>query len=141
MSKITIKIDLINATIVAAICVILFLTVFLIARGAVAQTPIPDIDLTRQGSTYMVTCQPTEPIDKMIQMCTVRTDLADPVELGCENATTLEPVSIVITVARTPHIDGMIRCYAVDSEGNVSDLSDNAGVTDFTPNGKPVVKK
>jgi hypothetical protein len=107
-----------------------------------AQTPVPqpDIPLEKQGSIYFFSCQPVEPIDKMNQMCAVRTDQTEPVELGCIDHTTLEVATIEITVERTPHNDAFIRCYATDTEGNISDISDNAGIADFTPPGKPHVK-
>ncbi len=115
----------------------------LLVSVASAQTPAPypDVDLARNGATYPFTCQPTEPVDKLVQICAVRTDLAgDPIELGCVDHTTLVSVTFEITVARTPFEDGEVRCYAIDSEGNVSDYSDNFGRADFTPNGRPWVK-
>ena len=113
---------------------------FLLVGVANAQTPYPDVDLAREGSTYTFGCQPVEPIDKLIQICAVRSDLAEPIELGCVDHTTLDAVSMTVTVARTPHIDGQIRCYAADSEGNVSDYSANSGLVDFSPPGNPHVK-
>jgi hypothetical protein len=114
------------------------------AEFAGAQETHPDIDLARQGSTYTLVCQPVEPIDKMVSMCAIRTFVStlemEPRELGCVPHSTLDPISIEVTVERTPHQDGMLRCYAIDSEGNVSDISMNAGVADFTPNGRPRVK-
>ncbi len=107
-----------------------------------AQTPAPqpDVDLKRSGSTYPFTCQPTEPIDKLMEVCAVRTDLdGEPIELGCALHSTIEPVTFNITVARTPFEDAEIRCYARDSEGNESGYSGNVGRADFTPNGKPFV--
>ncbi len=116
--------------------------IVLLTGAAVAQTPAPqpDIPLAREGATYTIGCQPVEPIDKMNQACAVRTDLTEPVELGCVDHTTLEPAVITVTVQRTPHQDAFIRCYVTDSEGNVSEISDNAGVADFTPPGRPHVK-
>jgi hypothetical protein len=114
--------------------------ILLLSVDAAAQEVHPDVNLTRQGSSYTLQCQPVEPIDKMVQMCAVRTDQAEPVELGCVDHSTLDSVSIEVTVDRTPHEDGMLRCYAIDSEGNVSDISENAGKADFTPNGRPHVK-
>lgn len=119
-----------------------FGTLLILVVNARALPPVaqPDVDLTRSGSTYPITCQPTEPFDKMIQICAVRTDLdGDPVELGCVNHTTIEAASLEITVARTPFEDAEVRCYAIDSEGNISAYSDNVGIADFTPNGKPWV--
>jgi hypothetical protein len=127
---------------VIAGAIVLTLIGFGIAEIAKSQTPTPhpDIDLARDGSTYQFNCQPVEPIDKMNQMCAVRTDTQEPVELGCVDHATLDVATITITVNRTPHQDGMIRCYATDSEGNVSDISANAGVADFTPPGRPIAK-
>lgn len=107
-----------------------------------AQTPAPhpDVPLDKQGAVYYLNCQPVDPIDKMDQVCAVRTDQTSPVELGCIAHTTLDVAVIEVTVERTPHQDAFIRCYATDTEGNVSDISDNAGVADFTPPGKPHVK-
>jgi len=121
---------------------IVIAAVLALAVPALAQTPapLPDVDLAREGSTYTIVCQPVEPIDKMIELCAVRTDTLDPTELGCVSHSTLDPAPIEVTVVRTPHQDAMIRCYANDSEGNVSDISENAGVADFTPNGRPRVK-
>jgi len=114
----------------------------LVASVAGAQTiaPQPDVDLTRTGSTYPITCQPTEPVDKLIEICAVRTDLGgDPIELGCTPHTSIAAVTFEVTVSRTPFQDAEIRCYALDSEGNVSEYSDNVGLADFTPNGRPWV--
>jgi len=130
--------DIILAAIGGAI--VLAVIIFGFVEFAGAQEPHPDIDLARQGSTYPFHCQPVEPIDKMVQICAVRTDQVEPVELGCVDHSTIDTATITISVDRTPHEDGKIRCYAIDSEGNVSDISDNAGVADFTPNGKPHVK-
>lgn len=105
-----------------------------------AQTTHPDVDLARQGSVYTLNCQPVEPIDKMNQVCAVRTDGTTPVELGCVDHTTLAVAEIEVSVDRTPHQDALLRCYVTDSEGNISDISDNAGIADFTPPGKPHAK-
>jgi hypothetical protein len=133
-----------RTVILAAIFGSIVITVcgFLIAECARAQTPAPhpDIILAREGSTYTFRCQPVEPIDKLALICAVRSDLAEPEELGCVDHTIIDAVSMTVTVQRTPHVDGKIRCYAADSEGNVSDYSDNAGLVDFTPPGKPNVK-
>jgi hypothetical protein len=106
-----------------------------------AQTPVPrpDISLERQGSVYNFRCQPVEPIDKMNQICAIRTDQIEPIELGCVDHTDLSVAVIAVTVERTPNNDAFIRCYATDTEGNVSDYSDNAGIADFIPPGKPYV--
>jgi hypothetical protein len=118
---------------------------FLFADFANAQTPTPtatypDVDLPRQGSSYTFRCQPVEPIDKLTQICAARTDLPEIVELGCVDHSTIDAAPMTVTVERTPHVDGEIRCYAADSEGNLSDMSDNAGLVDFTPPGKPHVE-
>jgi hypothetical protein len=127
---------------VIAVAIVLTLIGFGIAEIAKPQTPTPhpDVDLIRQGSVYNFSCQPVEPIDKMNQMCAVRTDQVEPVELGCIDHNDLSVAVIAVTVERTPHNDASIRCYATDSEGNVSDISANAGVADFTPPGRPVAK-
>lgn len=114
-------------------------TFFAIATVAIAQTTHPDVRLKRTGSTYPFSCQPTEPIDGMTSICAIRTDLVEPIELGCVDHATLEVATLTITVERTPFADAEIRCYAIDSEGNVSDFSDNVGFADFTPNGRPFV--
>ena len=121
---------------------VIFLTVLGlgVCEMASAQETYPDIDLVRQGSTYGVGCQPVEPIDKLVQICVVRTDLENLIELGCVDHTDLSVATIVVTVDRTPHIDGQLRCYAVDSEGNLSLYSENIGIADFTPPGRPHVK-
>jgi hypothetical protein len=135
--KISMKINLKVAAYIIVGIVIVFASF-----KAFAQTPAPqpDVPLEREGSTYQFSCQPVEPIDKMNQLCAVRTDQDEPVELGCVDHTTLDVATISITVERTPHQDAMIRCYATDTEGNVSDISENAGVADFTPPGRPNVK-
>lgn len=130
--------DCIEKCIIAAVIVI----ACFMAWDVKAQTPTPqpDIDLARSGSTYPFACQPTEPIDKLTQICAVRTDLeGDPIELECALHSTIEPVTFEVTVERTPFQDAEIRCYAIDSEGNVSEYSDNVGIADFTPNGRPWV--
>jgi hypothetical protein len=121
--------------------IVLSVSGFLIADCADAQTPVPrpDIPLARQGSIYNFRCQPVEPIDKMNQICAVRTDQIEPIELGCVPSTTLDIVEIEVTIERTPDNDALVRCYATDTEGNVSDYSDNAGIADFIPPGKPYV--
>lgn len=140
--KFTIRINLTIVAVALAIVAAFFIGLGILQIvQAQTPTPYPDIDLQRVGSTYPFSCQPVEPIDKMNQMCAVRTDLSEPVELGCVDHSTLAVATIPITVNRTQHQDGMIRCYATDSEGNVSDISTNAGVADFTPPGRPVVKK
>ncbi len=117
------------------------LLILLFATPTGAQETHTDVDLARSGSMYPITCQPTDPVDKLAQICAVRTDLdGDPIELGCTPHTSSLAVTFDITVARTPFQDAEIRCYAVDSEGNVSDLSDNVGRADFTPNGRPFVR-
>jgi hypothetical protein len=123
-----------------SIVIVVFVLCFGILEIASAQETHPDVPLEKQGSIYFLSCQPVEPIDKMNQMCAVRTDQTAPVELGCIDHTDLSVAVIEVTVARTPHEDGFIRCYATDTEGNISDISENAGVADFTPPGRPHAK-
>jgi hypothetical protein len=131
-----------NITLAVVGGLIVLAVLFFAGKEAWAQTPAPtpDVPLDRQGSVYNFRCQPVEPIDNMNQMCAVRTDQTEPVELGCVPATTLDIVDMEVTIDRTPHQDAYIRCYATDTQGNVSDYSENAGIADFTPPGKPVVK-
>lgn len=138
--KFTIKIDLVAAVVVAAICVILLILIFGITREANAQTPDPpgDVALVPIGGLYHIGCQ--TPLDgDLDQMCFVRTDLPDVIELGCVDAP--DPNSIYYMdapIISTPDDDAEIRCYVIDTGGLVSDYSPNAGIVDFTSPGPPV---
>jgi len=120
-------------------------TVFFWVSNGKAQTPVPqpNIPLERSGAVYRFACQPVEPASMSDIMCAVRTDLpGDPLELGCETQTgetALDIIVIEITVERTPMQDAQIRCRAIDAGLNPSDLSDNYGIADFTPPGRPWV--
>ena len=118
--------------------------ILILALNANAQTPTPqpNVDLKRSGSTYPVYCQAAEPLGEIQMMCAVRTDLeGDPIELGCVDHFTLDAATIEVSVARTQGVDGEIRCYAIDDEGNTTLYSDNFGRADFTPPGRPWVKE
>ncbi len=131
-----------NRSIVLAVFlgVILFTIFCFLTKNADAQETWPDIALTRQGSTYNINCQPVEPIDLLAQICVVRTDLEGIIELGCIDHIDLTVATLTVSVDRTPHLDGQLRCYAVDTELNSTNYSENAGIVDFTPPGRPHVK-
>jgi hypothetical protein len=128
----------------------------LAASVAVAQTPAPrpDVPLLSTGGIYPVRCMSPDDAD-MKEICFVRTDLPDVVELGCAPAGFTRPdceveepvdglpsciASLDLSIEATPDDDAEIRCYAVDISGLVSDYSENAGTVDFTRPGRPFVQ-
>jgi hypothetical protein len=119
----------------------LLIIAILFAFTATAQTPAPrpDIVLLQAGGIYPIKC--VAPSDEdMAQICFVRTDLAEVVELGCTGAEALETVSLDLNIVATAGDDAEIRCYAVDASGLVGDYSENAGLVDFTRPGRPYVQ-
>lgn len=123
--------------------VFVFNAIVLVGMAVVAraQTPTPrlDVPLLRVSGVYKITCHSPSDAD-MDQLCFVRTDLADPLELGCVAAGPDVDKSLDLNVAETSGVDAEIRCYAVDTSGLVSDYSPNAGLVDFTRPGRPYVK-
>ena len=106
--------------------------------SAQTPTPRPDLPLLATGGIYPMWCMSPPDVD-MAQICFVRTDLADPVELGCVSAGPSEEVMLDLNIASTTDVDAEIRCYAVDTDGLVGDYSLNAGTVDFTRPGRPYV--
>ena len=117
----------------------------LLASPVLAQTPVPtptplpDVKLVRVGSVYTVKAQAPPDLD-MAQICVVRADLDPMTELGCVPAGPDEIVTIDIQVQQTSFDDAEIRAYSVDDDNLVSVLSENAGLIDFTPPGRPKIK-
>ena len=117
-----------------------FLVAILLAAPALGQTPAPhpDVPLKRTGGVYPIACH--TPLDTDLdQVCWVRTDLIDGViELGCMDGPSPDTdYGIDLTIDRTPHTIALIKCYVTDWDGNISEYSDNSGIIDFMPPGKP----
>ncbi len=117
-----------------------FLVAILFAAPAFAQTPEPhpDVPLQKVGGVYDIGCH--TPLDTdLSQACWVRTDLAAGVdELGCVDAPAPDTdYRTDISVAQTENDDAEIKCYVIDTEGLVSNYSDNSGLIDFTGPGAP----
>ncbi len=116
--------------------------IVLLGLTASAQTPAPhpDVPMTRAGGVYPIGCH--TPLDTDLeQACWARTDLPEGVvELGCVEAPDPDTrYGIDVTVDRTPHVNAVIKCYVTDSEGLISEYSDNSGMINFMPPGKPRV--
>jgi len=120
---------------------LIFFLVLFAAVAAQAQTspPFPDVPLRASAGVFPFACMMPGDLD-LAKLCAVRTDLGDPLELGCVEAT--EPnkaAALEVTLETTPSANAEIRCYAVDTAENKSDISPNAGIADFTPPGAPTV--
>ena len=118
------------------------LAAVLLAATSSAQTPAahPDVPLTRTGGVYPIGCH--TPLDTDLdQACWARIDLLDViVELGCMDGPNPDTdYRMDVTVERTPHVNAIVKCYVTDTEGLISDYSDNSGIIDFMPPGKPRV--
>lgn len=115
-----------------------FLAAVLLAATASAQTAHPDVPLTRTGGVYPIGCMTPSDTD-LDQVCWVRTDLPEGVvELGCMNGPDPDTAYHVdMTVERVPHTIAIIKCYVTDFESLLSEYSDNSGIIDFMPPGKP----
>jgi hypothetical protein len=117
-----------------------FLAAILLAAPALGQTPAtyPDVPLERTGGVYPIGCH--TPLDTDLdQVCWARTDLVDGVvELGCMDGPLPDTdYRMDVAVERTPHVNAIVKCYVTDTEGLISDYSDNSGIIDFMPPGKP----
>jgi len=117
---------------------IIVILIALLFPLAVSAQPREDITLSQVSGTYTVKAMMPDDLD-VIQLCTVRVDLEPVIEYGCVDAGPSVIVSMQITVAATPGIDAVIRVYAVDVEGLMSDYSPNAGRIDFTKPGTPTL--
>jgi len=104
-----------------------------------AQESRPNIPLLQTGGIYPMACVAPEDND-MKEICFVRTDLPEMIELGCSSAGPNETVYLDLNVVATVDDDAEIRCYAVDTSGLVGDYSENAGLVDFTRPGRPYVQ-
>lgn len=134
--KCTIKIDLVAAALVAAACVIAVMLILFISSVAKSQTPHPDVPLAKTGGVYNIGCVTPSDLD-LADLCFVRSDLAEVAELGCLPSPDPDTeYRLDLSVHHTANDDAEIRCYVVDTDGNVGDLSDNAGLVDFTRPGK-----
>ena len=113
----------------------------LLASPAVAQEPTyPDVPLKRVSGIYNIGCVTPTDLD-LATVCWVRTDLAAPLELGCmPGPLPSTEYRMDLTIPTTQFDDAAIRCYVIDTETLVSDLSPNAGIVDFTPPGKGRIK-
>ncbi len=117
-----------------------FLVAILFAAPAFAQTPAPhpDVPLKKVGGVYDIGCH--TPLDTDLdQVCWVRVDLAVGVdELGCLHGPSPDTTYRTnIAVQQTPHEDATVKCYVTDTEGLISEYSDNSGLIDFSPPGRP----
>jgi len=118
----------------------LYLVAILLATPAFAQTPAPhpDVPLKKVGGVYDIGCH--TPLDTDLdQVCWVRTDLdSGVIELGCLHGPTPDTsYRTDIAVDQTPNEDAEVKCYVSDTEGFVSNYSDNSGLIDFTRPGPP----
>lgn len=106
--------------------------------GAWAQEP--DVSLTRIGGTYNVCCMTADDNDLGV-LCFARTDVTPPDPLACVMTPAGNTkVCKLLTIARTTFDDADIRCQAIDLELNESEWSENKGLVDFTPPGRPHIK-
>ncbi len=114
--------------------------IMVIAGEVRAQTPTPrpDIPLLLVDGKGPMRCHTASDAD-MAQVCFVRTDQSEPVELGCITAGPDEDIIFDLEVPVTLGDDGLVRCYAVDTSGLGSDYSENAGLADFSQPGAPYV--
>lgn len=138
--KIKFTINLQAALLVAVLMLAAGLMFVCSADYANAQTPAPrpNVVLTQTSGIYPIRCMAPPDAD-MAQICFVRTDLADPVELGCTPAGPSVEAALDLNVIATADDDAEIRCYAVDTSGLVGDYSENAGLVDFTRPSRPFV--
>jgi len=111
---------------------------------AYAQTPTaeprPNVPIIATAGVFpAVTCHTPTDTD-LASVCWVRTDVTPMIELGCTPS--LGPdtdVPMDLTIVATPGDDAEVRCYVIDTSGQVSDYSDNAATADFTKPGRPYV--
>lgn len=114
----------------------LFLACLYFANEAIAQEPLADVDLKRVGAKFVITCV-APPDTDLFELCFARTDLEDGIiELGCTATSANAETKVEVSVQKTVFVDARVRCYAVDLTGNVGDMSENAGIIDFTPPGR-----
>ncbi len=114
--------------------------IVLLGLPASAQTPAPhpDVPLKKVGGVYDIGCH--TPLDTDLdQVCWVRTDLsAGVIELGCLHGPSPDTTYRTdISVQQTPNENADVKCYVSDTEGLVSEYSDNSGLIDFTRPGRP----
>ena len=119
--------------------------VLLLAFTASAQEP--DVPLGKVAGVYNAGCL-RDPIDTdVIEGCFVRADAVPINELGCTSTVSTRADDVAagtvcrmdFTVQQTMFDDAEIRCYLRDAEF-LSAYSDNAGLIDFTPPGKGILR-
>jgi hypothetical protein len=105
-----------------------------------AQTPRPDVPLSQEGGIYVMSCMPTEPMGHVVEACFLRVDVEPDLDLGCVPAspgtTATKHLEIPITIDQ----DAEIRCFMVGSNNMNSEISENAGIVNFTRPGRPFVQ-
>ena len=122
--------------------IVFSLLVFVLAAPAFGQTPTPtpppDIPMKAVGGIYNIGCVTPSDTD-LNQICWARTDLPDEVvELGCMDGPDPDTAyRMDVTIAATPNIDALVKCYATDLGGLASEYSANSGLVDFTLPGQP----
>ena len=126
---------------VAVCCGLVFVAVviILIATASHGQEPRPNVPLLKVGEVYNVGCEPQPPMDDVVEACWVRTDVAEPVELGCTPAQGGTVARMDLSIAVEIDQVAEVRCYVVSSYGIPSDYSENAGLVDFRKPGRPFV--
>ena len=107
----------------------------------------PDVPLGKIAGVYNAGCL-VDPIDTdVVEGCFVRADSAPVDELGCTSTVSTRADDVAagtvyrmdFTVQQTMFDDAEIRCYLRDAEFP-SAYSDNAGLIDFTPPGKGLIR-
>jgi len=120
----------------------ILLTVFM-ATNAVAQTatptPMPDVLLLKTGEVHTLHVQMPPDLD-VISLCCYRVDAPNELDFGCIPSSPSAIETWNLTIPFTEGDDAEVRCTAVDTSGNVSDLSPNAGLADFTLPQAPVLQ-
>ena len=121
----------------------MFIGIVFMSTVAMAQTatptPIPpDVLILKTGETYTVKAQMPDDAD-LASLCCFRVDAPNELDFGCVAAAPGSVTTMDITIPFTPEDDAEVRCTAVDTSSNSSDLSPNAAIADFTKPQPPVL--
>jgi hypothetical protein len=118
----------------------LLLALIFVAGSAGAQTiaPYPDVQMKAVSGSYPIGCKAQDDAD-MAELCFARVDGPVVLEYGCHPAGPSAVVRTELDVIATSNRDATIKCYALDTEGLVSDYSSNSGFIDFTRPGAPQI--
>ncbi len=114
---------------------------------SVASAQAQDVPLSKVAGVYNAGCL-IDPVDTdVVEGCFLRADATPIIELGCTSTVSTRADDVAagtvyrmdFTVQQTMFDDAEIRCYLRDAEFS-SPYSDNAGLIDFTPPGKGLLR-